>query len=399
METSIQDTYRGKFEELSQRDYFSPSFLDRFQVDDMPAGEKISVVVPTYNRSPHSPEEDLNPLGWCLESLANQRGNALGEVVVVDDASTDYTKEVFDQFNQDFPVPMSYVKHDTRQGSPRTKNRGVEESSYGRVLFSDDDCIFSPYALFGTDFTFERLPKDAAALHLPVYQRKKKPNLISRDNIGVLDLEEGVMAGNHSGFPEEYLDSKRDVFLDDGMKIFSPLEIKQLAGIFATDKEAFTEAGGFPEWFSWGNGYREETEFALNLAEKGYRAFFTPDPKFHSVHLKYGAEANLEGSKNGLTSFIEESNVAKEHTGNRVSPSEWMHGYILSTSTILGKRNPQAADRFLHRIYRGFVNNNDLTSFTTSFTNGTEINPRSARKKIFDSARKESRELIAKLKK
>jgi len=380
---------------ILEREFMVPSYLDRFQLDSRGKLPGISVIIPTYNRCPHTVEEDSNPLGWCLESLLAQKFGGIAEIVVIDDASIDHTKRVVEHFQKTSNVPISYLKNLENEGSSISRNLAVEASKSDYVMFVDDDCVFSRYFLFGANFTFSGLGENAAALHLPVYHRKTVPDLVRIEDIGVLDLEKGVITGNHNGFPIEFVEDLEGNFLDEELKIIRPFEIKNLGGVFLARKDAFQSVGGFPEDYTWRNGYREETEVALRLQEKGYKIFFTPDPKFSCVHLKYGAQGDIlkreQELEPHLNRLIEKSNVLRINTGNRVdSPEEWFFSTIVSTYVTLGQRSPEAAIKYLDRTHDGFV----VGNIESVAGIGSKIDDPLKREQIFRRAVKEGDRLL-----
>ncbi len=97
----------------------------------------ISVVVPTFNRS--------DMLGDALQSLLRQEtgGEFSYEIVVVDNASTDATKEVVQQAAVESPVPVRYYYHNVPGDAP-SRNRGVAESRGDWLAFLDDDELAAP---------------------------------------------------------------------------------------------------------------------------------------------------------------------------------------------------------------------------------------------------------------
>ena len=382
-----------KHKEVLRREYMQTSYLDQFPLTKYDLSN-VTVIIPTFNRSPHPIEEDSNPLGWCLESLLAQRNGGLDEIVVVDDASIDYTEDIVGSFSEGSSVPITYFRNKERKGSSISRNRGIEISKNDLVMFVDDDCVFSRYMLFGANYTLNLLDNNVSLLHLPTYHRRTMPLPIKISEIGVLDINEGVIGrGNFDGFPVEYAENIEDSFIDEELKVLRPIEIRNLAGISLAKKRAIEEAGGFPENLSWGNGYREETELALRLFESGHKMFFTPDPKFHCVHLKYGEkdEEEISGKlESRLEYLIRQSDVSRKENGNRVDTEGWFYDLILSTYVVLGNRSPDAANKYAERVLTNFVLNNNFVVGGS----GTKIEDRAKRQAIFDRAIREGEELI-----
>ncbi|MCC7201183.1 MAG: glycosyltransferase [Nitrospirae bacterium] len=93
----------------------------------------ISAIVCTHNRS--------ELLGRTLKSLAEQEYPSSGyEILVVDNLSTDKTKDVVLEFMARFrgKVMIRYIVED-KIGLSHARNRGIEESTGEIVAFIDDD--------------------------------------------------------------------------------------------------------------------------------------------------------------------------------------------------------------------------------------------------------------------
>lgn len=90
----------------------------------------LSIVICTFNRA--------ESLARTLRTLADQPSEALGqaELLVVDNNSTDATREVVAGFRAGFPV--RYLE-EPRQGQAFARNLGVAEARGELVVFIDDD--------------------------------------------------------------------------------------------------------------------------------------------------------------------------------------------------------------------------------------------------------------------
>lgn len=93
---------------------------------------RISVVICTYNRA-HS-------LGKTLESVVVQSvpADIEWEIIVVDNNSTDQTREIVEGFQSRYPGRMRYA-FEARQGVSNARNTGVREARGEIVAFIDDD--------------------------------------------------------------------------------------------------------------------------------------------------------------------------------------------------------------------------------------------------------------------
>jgi glucosyl-dolichyl phosphate glucuronosyltransferase len=98
---------------------------------------KISVAIPTYNRAV---ELDLT-----LASLSTVAGNSVegGEVLVVDNNSTDETREVVERWMTRFAGTLRYVL-EKRLGLCFARNRAIAESNGEVIAFLDDDVDVDP---------------------------------------------------------------------------------------------------------------------------------------------------------------------------------------------------------------------------------------------------------------
>jgi len=81
---------------------------------------KVSVVIPTYNRA--------HLVGRAIRSVLNQTYQDF-EIIVVDDGSTDNTKEVVKSFND---PRIRYIRHEKNRGGSAARNTGIR-AARGKV--------------------------------------------------------------------------------------------------------------------------------------------------------------------------------------------------------------------------------------------------------------------------
>ncbi len=98
----------------------------------MTCSRTVSVIVPTYNRAHY--------LGEAIASILNQdiQGCQI-EIIVVDDGSTDETKEILRKFGDS----VRYIYQDNH-GVGAARNRGINEATGEWVAFLDSDDRWLP---------------------------------------------------------------------------------------------------------------------------------------------------------------------------------------------------------------------------------------------------------------
>lgn len=99
------------------------------------ASKKISVIIPTYNRS------DVLPR--ALKSVLRQTYVPC-EIIVVDDASTDNTVNVVNEFDDD---RIEYIRHSENRHVSAARNTGIDASTGSYIAFLDDDDVWRPKKL------------------------------------------------------------------------------------------------------------------------------------------------------------------------------------------------------------------------------------------------------------
>ncbi len=108
----------------------------------------FSVVIPTFNRADMVSQAVLS----VLEQTFGDH-----EVVVVDDGSTDGTREALSPYID----RIRYV-HQENAGVAAARNRGIAESRGEYLAFLDSDDLFAPRMLEQARQTFERYPEAGA---------------------------------------------------------------------------------------------------------------------------------------------------------------------------------------------------------------------------------------------
>lgn len=95
---------------------------------------EVSVIIPTYNHA--------HFLGEAIQSVLDQIFQDF-EIIVVDDGSTDNTKEIISSF-KDYRINYIYQKN---QGQSVALNTGIQASSSEYIAFLDSDDMWLPEKL------------------------------------------------------------------------------------------------------------------------------------------------------------------------------------------------------------------------------------------------------------
>lgn len=110
----------------------------------------ISVIICTFNRDRVFEDTVHSFLDCRTDCIEN-------ELLLLDNNSTDRTKEIGERFAARFPTRIRYM-NEPLQGHPYAKNRGILESRGTIVAFADDDVLFSPCWLTALASSFDRHP-------------------------------------------------------------------------------------------------------------------------------------------------------------------------------------------------------------------------------------------------
>ncbi len=109
----------------------------------------FSIVIPTYNRRME--------LLSAIESVTRQTCQNF-EIVIVDDGSTDGTKEAIDALGD---ARIHYIKHDIQSGANTARNTGIDAATGEYISFLDSDDTFLKHKLERIKEEIEKFPEEA----------------------------------------------------------------------------------------------------------------------------------------------------------------------------------------------------------------------------------------------
>jgi len=201
----------------------------------------ISVIIPAYNAE--------NVIKDCLISLLSQnypKNNY--EIIVVDDGSSDKTKEIVKNFKN---VRLIEQNH---KGPAAARNLGVRKSKGDIILFTDADCVPSKNWI---KFMTEPFKDKTIVGVSGTYRTLNKNSLIAR------------FAGYEIEERHEKMKYEKTI---DFIGTFSA----------AYRKNIFIKFGGFDENFPIASG--EDTEFSFKISEKKLKMVFEPRAYVYHRH-------------------------------------------------------------------------------------------------------------------
>jgi len=96
---------------------------------DSAVNPSITILIPTYNR--------IRALEAVWPSYFGHHDVA--RIIVIDDGSTDGTRERVLELAADRPIPVDVIRHETQQGQPAARRTGIAAARTEWVLFGEDD--------------------------------------------------------------------------------------------------------------------------------------------------------------------------------------------------------------------------------------------------------------------
>lgn len=97
----------------------------------------ISIIIPTYNRA--------STIGRTINSFISQDYQDW-EMLIIDDHSTDNTKELIDQYHQN-DLRIHYILNEHKKGAQGARNTGILHAKSDWVILFDSDDTAYPYFL------------------------------------------------------------------------------------------------------------------------------------------------------------------------------------------------------------------------------------------------------------
>lgn len=144
----------------------------------------FSIIIPTFNRA----EELKN----AIKSVLNQQIEDF-EIIIIDDASTDHTKSIIEQFTDNRIFSFSKSINEERA---KARNFGIKKAKGDYITFLDsDDVIYSNFLSEGMKLI--KKFNNPEWMHLAYEIRDNNGKLIERRNRRKNNLGKSLLSGNH----------------------------------------------------------------------------------------------------------------------------------------------------------------------------------------------------------
>lgn len=220
---------------------------------------RITMIIPTRDRA--------HTLRYVMPSFYEQA--QVSEIIFVSDAGQDDTESVIAECAARYPqVTTKFLRNPKRRGAAASRNAGVAQASNDYILFCDDD---------------EYLEKD--------YARTCLHKLVSQQT--------GAVSGRHVYLKEGETPEQALIRFGDGLFGTAPfrllicehvnaaryhgdIRLPITSAVILTHKYLL-ERFPYDNFYARGNGYREESDYQMNLFVNGYDIIVTNE--CHSFHL------------------------------------------------------------------------------------------------------------------
>lgn len=133
----------------------------------------VSVIIPTYNRA--------HLIGRAIQSVLNQTYQDF-EIIVVDDGSTDNTKEVVENFRKE-NKRIRYIWYEKNKGGAVARNIGIRDAKGEYIAFLDSDDEWMPKKIEKQISLFDRCSDSIGVIYCSYYLQEDSFGYIEKASL------------------------------------------------------------------------------------------------------------------------------------------------------------------------------------------------------------------------
>ena len=222
-----------------------------------------SIVIVTYN--------NLNYTKLCIDSILNKTAYPNYEIIVVDNASSDGTREYLESLREKYSN-IKLILNKENLGFAAANNQGIREAKGDYIIFLNNDTVVTRGWILGLT---KYLEDKSVGLVGPVTNSIGNEAKINVDYTSLEDMDE---------FAERYTSSHR----------WEAFEIPVLAFFCVATRRDVIEKVGFLDE-SFGVGMFEDDDYCLRVKRAGYKLLCAEDVFIH--HFGSATFNKLEDEK------------------------------------------------------------------------------------------------------
>lgn len=253
----------------------------------------LSIIILSYNTR--------KLLRECLQSIKqSEKCDMVLEVIVVDNASTDGSREMVEK---DFGW-VKLMRSNTNLGFAKGNNLAIFESKGRYLLFLNSDTVV-PAKIFAELINFLDEHLDIGGLTVRLVLRSGEMDSDCHRGFPTPWASLTYFVGLENFFPKTHLFGQYHQFYLDLEKIH---EIDSACGAFLlVRREAVKEISGFDESYFF---YGEDIDFCYRLKNKGWKIFYYP--RIEVLHYK-GASSGLRDETSDITQADRQTRLRVAH--------------------------------------------------------------------------------------
>ena len=214
----------------------------------------VSVIVPSYNRA--------HLLKKTIPSYIQEN---VGEVIIVDDASTDNTFDVINELKEIYPE-IIYVRMVKNSKQTAAKNEGIRNAKFPYIYFGDDDSFITESTISKLLNTLIEKKADvvgAKALYMDNDEEEKNINeFIAQKSKRFINITE----------VKKFLDIRNLFFITFDWDYIESLKVPFCNACALVKREILNDIK-FDTSYG-GNAFREETDLFTRISAAGYTIYY-----------------------------------------------------------------------------------------------------------------------------